>query len=274
MIRWQGEPLNGRTLFVWTDQGLGDTLMMLRYLPLIEGGTVVVCCEAPLARLVESMGFKVFLKGVSQIEGDLHVPIMSMPFIFKTLATTIPAEPYITVARNLRFELPADRLRVALCWAGMKHFFRDTLRSIHFDQLKPITDLDCCFVSMQKGIAQEQANEFPMVDFMDECVDLFDTAQMLNEVDLVISVDTGPAHLAGAMGKPVWLFDRYESEWRWAAPWYPSMRIFRQREPYNWAPVITEVKLELEKLINEIPPEYSAGVRSGLRNGLADEARG
>lgn len=271
MNRWLGEPLGGRTLLVWTDQGLGDTLMMLRYLPLIEG-RVVVSCEAPLARLVESMGYRVHLKGSGTITGDVHCPMMSLPYVFGTTPETIPSEVYIKVPRNPRFEMPTDRLRVALCWAGMKNFFRDHLRSLHFSQLKPITDLDCYFMSAQKGVAQEQANDYAMVDFMDECADFYDTAQLLNEIDLLITVDTGIAHLAGAMGIRLWLLDRYESEWRWSAPWYRTMRIFRQRRFSEWAPVITEVSLELKGMIDAFSSERAKRVRPGLLAGLGSEA--
>lgn len=258
--RWKGEAGAGRRLLAWTEQGLGDSLMMLRYLPLLRGfGKVVVYCEQELVRLVEH------LPGVDSVvpatEGmplgrfDCHVPIMSLPLAFGTRVGTIPGSvPYLVVPDRLKAEWAArlaavPKPRVGLLWAGGAALPRDRLRSIRLARLEPlIRARSAGFVSLQKGDKAGQAREtgWPIADFMAECRDLMDTAALICALDLVVGVDTAVTHLAGALGKPVFLLNRFESEWRWMlgradSPWYPSLKIFRQPAPEDWDSVARDV---------------------------------
>jgi ADP-heptose:LPS heptosyltransferase len=186
---------------------------------------------------------------------------MSLPFLFGTRVETIPREvPYLFVPDGLRKTwgdklAGAHRPRIGLLWAGGKVFSRDALRSVRLEQFGPVfQSADATFVSLQKGdearqIARTGAS---VLDRMDECLDLLDTAALIEQLDLVISVDTSVAHLAGALGKRVWLLNRFESEWRWMleredSPWYPSMRIFRQHKAGDWDEVMQRVAAALRR---------------------------
>ena len=260
--RWQGESGEAKTLLVWTDQGLGDTLMMMRYLPMLkERGfeKVVVCCEETLVRVVRR------IPGVDEVVSrsqsapvggfDCHCPITSLPFMFETRVESIPNEiPYLHVPDQLRKKW-AERLadlatpRVGLAWAGRKDHPKDALRSIRLERLSPLFCVaGVNFVNLQKGPEASQIGEtgLRILDWMDECGDLLETAALVDQLDLVISVDTAVMHLTGALGKPVWHLNRFETEWLWMlervdSPWYPSMRIFRQQRPGSWDEVIALV---------------------------------
>ncbi len=262
--RWQGEDLRGKNLLVWTEQGLGDSLMMLRYLSLFRdkgAGSILVACQPKLVKIMQT------LPAVDRVIGDgaslplddfdCHCPMMSLPYLFGTGLDTIPnAVPYISVPPAMT-EKWAQRLaaikemKVGLVWAGSKTQKKDYLRSIPFQALAPLLALPGVqFVSLQKG---ESENHVALLDWMAECEDFMDTAALMQQLDLVISVDTAAAHLAGALGRPVWLLNRFESEWRWMleredSPWYPTMRIFRQPALHDWGSVVQRVARELAAL--------------------------
>ena len=272
--RWRGEELGGKRLLVWTEEGAGDCLMMMRYLPLLAakgGREIAVLCDPSLARLcqqlpnvasassaVESLPLRAF---------DFHCSIMSMPALFATRADSIPdAVPYLQVPHELqerwRGRLAAlPGLRAGLVWAGSRDYGRDFLRSVRPRQLAPLLGVSgVSFVSLQKGVAPEERRELPgsLADWMDECRDFMDTASLVLNLDLVISVDTSVAHLAGALGKPVWLFNRSESEWRWQlgredSPWYPTLRIFTQSVPGDWDGVARRMAAALARLAQSRP---------------------
>jgi tetratricopeptide (TPR) repeat protein len=256
--RWQGQDLHGKTLLAWAEQGLGDSLMMLRYLPLLKArgaARVIVQVDAPLMRIARAT------RGVDEVlplgslvveRFDWHCPLMSLPLAFGTRLDTIPHEvPYLFVPAELKERwrervaaLPAPRVGIA--WAGDPRNPRDALRSLRRADLLPLLQCDAVsFVSLQKG---DRARDLagaprPVADWMAECDDLLDTAALVGELDLVISVDTAVAHLAGALGKRVWLLNRYESEWRWLAgredsPWNPTMTIFRQHARGDWGAAV------------------------------------
>jgi len=266
--RWTGEALSGKRILVWTEQGLGDSLMVMRYLPMLReraAGHVIVYCEPALERLMQSMpGVD---RVVAETDGlpfgmfDVHCPIMSLPFLFDTLPDSIPDRiPYLFVPDLLRAQWQ-ERLsgmaktRVGLVWAGSTTLRDDARRSIALRQFAPLLQLDGVQpISLQKGGAAAQLEDWPgdVANWMDACGDFLDTAALVQNLDLVISVDTAVAHLAGALGKPVWLLNRFESEWRWGSvrddsPWYPTMRIFRQTERNGWDSVIARVAAELGK---------------------------
>jgi tetratricopeptide (TPR) repeat protein len=264
--RWRGEALSGQRLLIWTEQGFGDSLMMLRYLPLLQergAGEIRVLCERTLERVVCSISG--LHHGVTCTQSapadafDLHCPIMSLPFLFDTTLDSIPARvPYITVATDLRDGWKKrlssiTQTKVGLAWAGSRTLRDDARRSIPLAAFQPvIQSKGVRLVSLQKDDGAEQIREWKgqIEDWMDDCNDFMDTAALVHNLDLVISVDSAIAHLAGALGKPVWLLNRAGSEWRWGlgserSAWYPSMRIFSQQEANNWERVIARVTNEL-----------------------------
>jgi tetratricopeptide (TPR) repeat protein len=269
---WQGEPLGDRILLLHGEQGLGDSLQFCRYATQLRGaGRVILEVPVPLARLMSR------LDGVSEVIArdqplphfDLECPLLSLPRAFGTTLETIPAEvPYLTAdpaeAAAWRDRLAAlPGLRVGLVWAGSPRALVpelasiDARRSISLATLSPLAEVaGVSFVSLQKGPPAAQAATPPagmvLTDVTAELHDMAATAALIDGLDLVISVDTAVVHLAGAMGKPVWLMNRYDTCWRWLmhrddSPWYPTMRIFRQTIPGEWTDVIARVKDALEE---------------------------
>jgi hypothetical protein len=258
--RWRGEPGAGRTLLVHAEQGLGDTIQFCRYLGLAaaRGCRVVFQVQPPLARLVAG------LAGVAAVVGrgqplppfDLHCPLLSLAQVFATRLETIPAEiPYLqadpAAVAAWAAALP-DRpgLKVGLAWAGNPQLAADRRRSIAPARLAPL--LACpglVWYSLQKDALAPAG----MIDLMAGVGDLADTAALIANLDLVVAVDTAVAHLAGAMGKPVWLLNRFDTDWRWLrdrddSPWYPTLRQFRQAAPGDWDDVIARVRAELGRM--------------------------
>jgi tetratricopeptide (TPR) repeat protein len=269
--QWRGEAAGGRALLIHAEQGFGDTLQFCRYVPLAaaRGLRVVVQVPRPLVRLLRTLG------GVDQLvaEGDdlpafdLQCPMMSLPLAFGTTLATIPASiPYLYAdaaqsdawRTRLAMMVP-EGLRVGLVWAGNPRVHQagassvDRRRSIAPDRLAGLVRLPSVhFFSLQKAGAVAPAS-FPLTDFMHEMHDFADTAALIANLDLVISVDTAVAHLAGALGKPVWLLDRHDACWRWLigrgdSPWYPSLRIYRQPQPGDWDSVVARVADDLDRL--------------------------
>ncbi len=229
--RWRGEALAGQRLLIWTEQGFGDSLMMLRYLPLLQergAGEIRVLCERTLERVVDSVsGLRAGVtctQSASAEEFDLHCPIMSLPLLFATTLDSIPGRvPYITVATELgeawRKRLSSiTKTKVGLAWAGSKTLRYDARRSIPLSAFERVIRYNGVrLISLQKDDGAEQVREWQgqIEDWMAYCGDFMDTAALIHNLDLVISVDSAIAHLAGALGKPVWLLNRYGSEWRW-----------------------------------------------------------
>ena len=263
--RWRGQGAAGRgqpakgTLLVWSDQGLGDSLMTLRYLPLLKRrgfARIVVYGEPALLRVFRAVpGVDHVISKQDPVPAgvfDWHCPNMSLPLAFGTRVDAIPGEvPYLLVPDKLDQEWAAKLAavaprRVGIAWAGTKLNPANAVRSIRLEQFAPLFGIPgLSFVSLQKGDGSEELDgaRWPIIDRMGECGDLLDTAALVNQLDLVISVDTAVAHLAGALGKPVWMLNRYESEWRWMleredSPWYPTLRLFRQDRAGDWdAPI-------------------------------------
>lgn len=268
--RWQGEPLAGKTVLIWSEQGLGDTVMTLRYLPRVKasGAARIIHYGTPeLARLVKTFREIDVVLGWNELptlrDVDFHCPILSLPFIFGTRLDSIPREvPYLRIPAEMHprwsARLAKDRLNVGLAWAGSRTHRRDHLRSIPLAAFAALgNNRRVRLVSLQKGPGQAEIATagLPIEDWMSECEDMLDTAALMANLDLVISVDTLVVHLAGALAKPVWLLNRLESEWRWMldredSPWYPTMRIFRQTRLGEWGDVIARVEAELEKAAN------------------------
>ncbi|WP_338641482.1 tetratricopeptide repeat protein [Burkholderia pyrrocinia] len=260
---WTGdEPLAGSTLLLHAEQGYGDTLQFCRYASLAHdlGATVIV--EAPAA-LGELLGT---LRGVSRIvtEGqptpafDLHCPLMSLPYAFRTTLDTVPADtPYLRAdarrraawAQRLDALAPPGRLRVGLAWSGNPRHANDENRSMPFAALAPLVALDATFVSLQPQMRARDADAFAasgVLSFADALTDFAETAALVDTLDLVISVDTSVAHLAGALGRPVWVLLPRVPDWRWLlerddCPWYPAATLFRQTRPGDWPAVVCRV---------------------------------
>jgi tetratricopeptide (TPR) repeat protein len=260
--RWRGELLVGKHLLVWTEQGLGDSVMMLRYLLELRArgaGRVSVLCENQLARLVRTMGAADDVLTEDEeavgLEFSTHVPMLSLPHAFGTHAGSIPGLPsYLQVPSSMtacwRARLSGSRPKIGLVWAGSRTLRDDSLRSVSPERFAPlIADDRYDFVSLQKGVdssvlISDQAH------WIDECNDLLDTSALITALDAVVSVDTAVAHLAGALGKRVWLLNRFASDWRWGmdstrSAWYPSMTILRQPRPGDWDSVVHSLHREL-----------------------------
>jgi Tfp pilus assembly protein PilF len=265
--QWDGSPLNGRTLLVHCEQGLGDAIQFVRYVPQIAAlnGRVILGCPLALRRLFADVpGIdRIAVTGDPAGPFDVHCPIVSLAYAFRTTAATIPATvPYLhppaqavedwrqTLATALGPQT-TRRLRVGLAWAGSPAHRNDQNRSLRLSQLSPIASAGhAVFFSLQKGPAAAQAAKpavgMRVIDLTDKLSDLADTAAMIANLDLVICVDTSIAHLAGALGKPVWVLLPFNPDWRWLlgrddSPWYPTMRLFRQKQIGAWDEVIQRV---------------------------------
>jgi len=269
--QWMGEPGHGRTLLIHAEQGFGDTLQFCRFAPLARdrGLRVVIAAPRALIRLLGGLAGADALvaQGDPLPPFDLHCPMLSLPLALGTTVETIPAAiPYLHAdtaeAASWRARLaPADAagLRVGLVWAGHRN---DTLaitaavdrqRSLAPAQMAPLLAVPGLqFFSLQKDGPRAPAT-LALHDHMHEMHDFADTAALVANMDLVISVDSAVAHLAGALGRPVWLLDRFGHCWRWLhgrhdSPWYPDLRIFRQPAPGAWDPVLAEVAAALHEL--------------------------
>ncbi len=265
---WDGSPLDGRSLMVLAEQGLGDTLHFIRYLNLLkrQRGIVYVDVQLELASLLKASGFTgVIARGEELPRCDLHVPLLSLPRLLGTTLDTIPNEvPYLAAdSRSLkqwRAKMPGgDVFKTGIVWQGNPQYMFDQRRSIPLIEFAPLGEISGLkLFSLQKGPSVEQlatAGGQVQVDELGSSLDSFlDTAAAICNLDLVISCDTAVAHLAGGLGLPVWLALPKAGEWRWLtgrtdSPWYPTMRLFRQSSGGDWSSVFTEMKKELSQQI-------------------------
>jgi hypothetical protein len=257
--QWQGEPASGRTLLIHAEQGYGDTIQFCRYACLAKacGLRVVLEVQQPLVRLLQSLAGvdQIIARGDRLPDFDLHCPMLSLPLAFGTVLETIPGEtPYLTAGAadvaawhtRLSRSLP----RIGLAWAGGSATKSDRQRSLSTEQLTPLMNLSGIqWVCLQKERKEAFAGA-GMLDFMPEMQDFADTAALVANLDLVISVDTAIAHLAAALGKPVWLLNRFDPDWRWLkggqdSMWYPSLRQYRQAQPGQWETPIAAIAEDL-----------------------------
>jgi len=251
---WLGEtPLAGRILLLHYEQGLGDSLQMLRYLPLIaeQGARVVLAVQRPLLPLVSGLpGVALAITDGDPLPPyDLHCPLMSLPLAFGTRPDTVPWRgPYLTAATN-KAEAWAARLqslgrpRVGLAWQGNPRQLNDRNRSLPLAALEPVLKTGAAFVSLQRDYApgdRERLAGLDIVDVSDDLHDFGETAAIMSGLDAVVSVDTSVAHLAGALGKPLLLLIPFAPDFRWGetgdrTPWYPSAQVLRQTAPGDWS---------------------------------------
>jgi tetratricopeptide (TPR) repeat protein len=267
--RWEGESLSG-TLLVHAEQGLGDTLQFVRFLPLVTERVGAIICEVQpaLVLLLEQSGVGTYARLVAKGDAlpafDAHVPLLSLPGIFKTDESNIPAsggylwaEPERVTKWRERLGA-SDRTRIGIAWQGSPNYSGDRDRSIALVHFEPLAAAGAELISLQKGFGTEQiaelAGRFAVRDLgpeFDAAGGAFmDAAAVIENLDLVVTSDTSIAHLAGAMGKPVWVALALVPDWRWMferedSPWYASMRLFRQRQAGDWPEVFRRMAAAL-----------------------------
>jgi tetratricopeptide (TPR) repeat protein len=263
---WTGEAGHGQVLLIYSEQGFGDTIQFCRYAPLAaaRGFRVILEVQPPLARLMRSLPGveQVIARGDCLPDFDLRLPMLSLPRVFKTTLDSIPSvspaylhteAAMIAQWKNRLEAMGGAAKRVGLVWAGQSRPHDPTLalidkrRSVAPDLLAPLFEVPGLhFFSLQKD-GPRMPPALPLTDLMSEMSDFADTAALIANLDLVISVDTAVLHLAAALGKPAWLLDRFDSCWRWLtgradSPWYPTVRIFRQKQPRDWQGAIAELR--------------------------------
>jgi tetratricopeptide (TPR) repeat protein len=273
--RWDGSPLEGRTVLLFVEQGLGDTLNFIRYAPLVKqrGGTVIAECQPALLPLLRGFpGVDVLLPQGAPVPGfDVQAPFMSLPGIFQTRLDSIPAEiPYLFadpgLSEHWHNELEkTPGFKIGIAWQGDPRHKWDRFRSLPLSEFAPLAQLDGArLFSLQKGLGTEQvaafSEQYPLID-LNERLDVtsgafMDTAAVMRNLDLVITSDTATAHLAGALGVPVWVVLSFAPDWRWLmdradSPWYPTMRLFRQSQLGRWDDVFAHVADEVRRVMSE-----------------------
>jgi tetratricopeptide (TPR) repeat protein len=266
---WLGEEnIVGKTLFIYWEQGLGDTILFCRYAKLAEarGAKVVLSVQKPLRGLLKQVSPTIQVIGPTEAPAvfDYHSPLLSLPLALRTTLEKIPAEHHYLKAENeLRLAWsarlpPKTKPRIGVVWSGDVEFENDHYRSMELQQFLPICSMDADWTCLQKEVREKdlavlrQASR--IAHFGDDLGDFSNTAALLDLMDLVITVDTNIAHLAGAMGKHVWVLLSSKSHWIWLlnrddSPWYPSARLFRQQQIGNWAGVIDQVRDKLRSVI-------------------------
>lgn len=268
---WLGaESLAGKTILLHAEQGYGDTIQFCRYAALAanRGATVVLEVQEPLVGLIRSLPItcSVIAQGERLPDFDFQCPLMSLPLAFRTSLDNIPADvpylhPDVENRRVWRRRLgKKSRARVGLCWSGAPGHHNDRNRSIPAHLLTTLLEQDCDYHSVQKGIREEDLaflTASKVIPHDNHVHNFLDTASLVSEMDVIICVDTAVAHLAGALGKPVWILLPFVPDFRWLleredSPWYPTARLFRQDAPGNWTSVFTAVTADLTRLSNRV----------------------
>jgi tetratricopeptide (TPR) repeat protein len=270
--QWQGENLHGRTIMIWAEQGLGDTFQFIRYAGLLKerGAIVVAQCQKALTKVLAGC------RGVDRLVGrgdrlpafDFHAPLLSLPAIFETDLNNLPTEiPYLLADQTLvanwsqRLE-PVKAFRIGINWSGREGRGAFRKRDIPLEFFSELAEFPGVrLISLQKGAARsELSSELsifdPGQDFDQSHGPFMDTAAIMRNVDLVITSDTSVPHLAGALGVPVWVALPLVADWRWLldradSPWYPTMRLFRQRSPGDWAGVFEKINTALHERLRQ-----------------------
>lgn len=268
--RWRGEELPNQALLVWAEQGMGDSLQFVRYLPLIRQrvGQVVFEVDPPLVSLLRAApllaGIEIVPFGASVTAATAQVPLLSLPALIEPdPARLATPSPYLVVPPQERRQLPGRMLNVGLAWAGKPTNTADRHRSLTIAAFAEVLGVPgITFHSLQKRVRQNEATEMgfgSIVHDLGFCRNEFmETAAAVEAMDLVITVDTSIGHVAGALGKPVWLLLAFSPDWRWGlsgerTKWYPSMRLFRQRAPGDWPELFSRLAGELEEQARRAP---------------------
>ena len=267
--RWRGEPVAGKTILLIGEQGAGDIVQFVRYARQLkaQAAKVWLVCRPALRRLLAGCDGidAVFNDGDCVPPYDFDIPVLSLPWVFKTQLDTIPAEvPYLHfppgagAAAVREISRHSTARRAGIVWAGSKHYPGDRRRSCGLAALRGLFAIQGVrFFSLQKDDAALEISTQPtsgIIDLSRHLNDFSDTAAAITALDLVISVDTCVAHIAGALARPVWTLLPFEADWRWLlnredSPWYPTMRLFRQPAPGDWASVVGRVSRELKALV-------------------------
>jgi tetratricopeptide (TPR) repeat protein len=263
--RWDGrESLQNRTILLYAEQGLGDSIQFLRYLPQVaaQAQRVLLQVQQSLLPLLSALpaNCEVLAPGVPLPLFDLRCPLLSLPHALGTRLENVPAaiaylqaDPALVRAWSER--LPADsRCKVGIAWSGNAAHANDRNRSIALEQFRQLAVDDCCFVSLQPQVRESDRAALAgwpgLQDLGAQLGDFADTAALMTALDLVVTVDTSVAHLAGALGRPVWILLPHCPDWRWMvgrsdSPWYPTARLYRQPAPGQWTPVLAKVREDL-----------------------------
>ena len=275
--RWDGAPLQGRGIFIHTEQGSGDVFQFVRFLSMVKerNGRIVFACPTYLSPILQGLEevdewFPIDVPG--NIHFDVQVPLLSLPAALGIVENTIPRTvPYLSAdpQRVRRWGAHLQGLsgfKVGLCWQGSPTHRGDRLRSLPLSLFAPLGRVPSVhLISLQKGAGEEQITPnlnwgpLTVLEGRDEDGGFSDTAAILQHLDLVITCDTSVAHLAGALGRPVWVLLPIGSDWRWLehrsdSPWYPTMRLFRQRLFRDWVSVLKEVEEALrQEVVRSIP---------------------
>jgi len=263
---WTGEDLAGRTVLLYVEQGLGDALQFVRYAPLVQarGAKVLIECPRPLKRLFETVEGveRVIARDEDLPDFDVQCPFLSLPGLLSPEESEIPINvPYLSVSNDDTHQWHTrldgvGGLKVGLVWAGSPHHTNDRERSVALEIFAPLAEVQgCAFISLQIGPSAAQLKEasWPIVDMTGGIDDYADTAALVSELDLIITVDTSVAHVAGALAKPVWVLLPHAPDWRWQiarqdSPWYPTMKLYRQPKRRDWQSVIDMVQRDLKDL--------------------------
>lgn len=278
--RWQGEDLAGHRILLFHEQGLGDTIQFIRYAHMVAelGAETIVWVQKPLERLFSMCdNLLTICSGESipldQYNFDFACPLLSLPYVFNTSAETIPQGiPYIhssceisTKWHNALDKIDGGKMyRVGVAWAGNLDNIQGRKRSISFDLFSKLFEgSEVSWVSLQVGVGENSlTTSYNFVDLSQELVDFAETAGVIENLDLVITVDTSVAHLAGAMGKEVWVLLPFAPDFRWLlekedSSWYPKMRLFRQNKIGDWQEVLERVKLALRNKVERTIKNHS-----------------
>ncbi|HIF60548.1 MAG TPA: hypothetical protein EYQ26_13810 [Rhodospirillales bacterium] len=255
---WDGSSLVCKTLFLYPEQGVGDLIIFIRYVKVLSTKTtkIIVECPKSLHRLFSTIPeINVLVTKEDTLpDFDFYAPLLSLPGILNTTLQTIPVNiPYLFADDHIVSPIITQPkvLNIGIVWAGNPAHENDKNRSINLSFFLAITNIhNTQFYSLQVG---DRRIDMYQEDFASQIIDLgkhlgdyAETATVINQLDLIITVDTSVAHLAGAMGKPVWVLLPFAPDWRWLlerddSPWYPTMRLFRQQERGNWTTVFNEV---------------------------------
>ena len=266
--QWRGESIEGKTLLVYSDEGLGDAIQFVRYLPMVAelGARVILVVQEAAHSLLSGVAgvSECFPQSAFALPAfDLHCPSGCLPLIFKTRLETIPSMASYLAPEAARVQAwesrlgPRDRLRIGVTWSGNPRHKNDRNRSTSLQTLSRILDVDATFVSLQKDPKPSDRELLGQTDILDltaQLTDFSETAALIDCLDLVISVDTSVAHLAASLGRPTWILLPHLPDWRWLldredSPWYPSVRLFRQNGTREYSGVLDRVRNELLGLI-------------------------
>ena len=264
---WEGQSLEDKTILIYCEQGFGDNIQFVRYIPQVRelGGRIIFSCYDQLYNIFKNSPI---LKGVDVMKGaslnslelDFKIPLLSLPRVLEATIDNIPhTDGYLSKTHCKDWNLSDEGMNVALVWesSGL-----DTRRSIPLETILPLCELpNVNMVSIQKGSAMFDYRRNPDIKNLlpslgERIKDFSDTADILSQVDLLISTDTAPIHMGGALGIPTWGLLHFSADWRWfreknypdTSPWYASVRIYRQKEPANWGEVVERVKIDLKKI--------------------------